>query len=111
MCLIDGRICRTQREVRMAPMGLDLHLQRRHVLSRGPDSDLNQAHLAYVARAEIKMSILSFSFVQLRGQSRLPAGPIQRCRRRFQKKPTLNASHLYKSIHITFGLELCPWRL
>lgn len=44
--------------------------------SPGPDSDLNQAHLAYVARAEIKMSILSFSFVQLRGQSRLPL-PVQ----------------------------------
>lgn len=76
--------------------GLNLH-QHKRLFLQGPDSDLGQAHLAYVARAEIKMSILSFSFVQLWGRSRLPAGPIHRCRRRFlrENKTTLDASHLY----------------
>lgn len=48
--------------------GAELASAKEAVLSRGPDSNLDQAHLAYVARAEIKMSILSFSFVQLWGQ-------------------------------------------
>lgn len=48
--------------------GLNLHLQRRPFSPGGQIRILDQAHLAYVARAEIKMSILSFSFVQLWGQ-------------------------------------------
>lgn len=75
VCLIDGRICRTQGEDEWR-QGNEPASAKGADLSKGPDSDLDQAHLAYVARAEIKMLILSFPLYSFGAVATLPGQSI-----------------------------------
>lgn len=79
------------------PRGVNLHLQKGPLILSKRHIQILTSHLAYVARAEIKMSILSFlctsceaEMAACRSNSPLSTPFLEE-----EQKTTLNASHLY----------------
>lgn len=111
MGLVDGRR-RWSKEKIGAVWRLNLYLQRGPLPSKGQESDLDQAHLAYVASAEIHVSILSFPLYSFGAKT-----PVCRSNKPLStpfledNKTTLNASHLYTHNTWIGTMSACVWAL